>query len=218
MKSFNKINTTRFNRTIKTLALGAVVAMTCSCEDFLTIYPTDKVVLENYWKTKTDVENVVANSYRMMLLPEFTERLIVWGELRGDNVIEGNYDPDKHGNIKNIMEANLLPQNGYNDWAHFYSIINNCNIVLKFAPQVLDEDPDFTEGDMNVTRGEMALMISRAFSFKHDNTTLGVSEALKLMGIASGYENGDFGIAHSIIRADFAVFLARAINEDLRIK
>ncbi len=155
MKSFNKINTARFSRTIKTLALGAVVAMTCSCEDFLTIYPTDKVVLENYWKTKTDVENVVANSYRMMLLPEFTERLIVWGELRGDNVIEGNYDPNKHGNIKNIMEANLLPQNGYNDWAHFYSIINNCNIVLKFAPQVLDEDPDFTEGDMNVTRGEM---------------------------------------------------------------
>ena len=107
MKSFNKINTTRFNRTIKTLALGAVVAMTCSCEDFLTIYPTDKVVLENYWKTKTDVENVVANSYRMMLLPEFTERLIVWGELRGDNVIEGNYYPNKHGNIKNINFTRL---------------------------------------------------------------------------------------------------------------
>ena len=155
MKSFNKINTARFSRTIKTLALGAVVAMTCSCEDFLTIYPTDKVVLENYWKTKTDVENVVANSYRMMVEPEFTERLIVWGELRGDNVVEGTYDPDKHGSIKNIMEANLLPQNGYNDWARFYSIINNCNIVLHFAPQVLDEDPDFTEGDLNVTRGEM---------------------------------------------------------------
>ena len=157
MKSFNKINFTRFNRTIKTLALGAVVAMTCSCEDFLTIYPTDKVTLENYWKTKTDVENVVANSYRLMTHRSFLDRLIVWGELRSDNVVEGTYT-DAHGDIKKIMEANLLPQNSYTSWGDLYAIINNCNIVLHFAPNVLDEDPDFTEGDMDVTRGEMLAM------------------------------------------------------------
>ncbi len=145
MKSFK-------NNIIKTLVLGAAVAMTCSCEDFLTIYPTDRVVLENYWKTKTDVENVVANSYRKMIQSAFTDRLVVWGELRGDNVILGNNPSD---NVKNIMEANLLAENGYNDWSHFYSIINNCNIVLKFAPEVMNEDPDFTQGDLNVTRGEM---------------------------------------------------------------
>ena len=145
MKSFK-------NNIIKTLVLGAAVAMTCSCEDFLTIYPTDRVVLENYWKTKTDVENVVANSYRKMIQSAFTDRLGVWGELRGDNVILGN---NPSTNVKNIMEANLLAENGYNDWSHFYSIINNCNIVLKFAPEVMNEDPDFTQGDLNVTRGEM---------------------------------------------------------------
>ena len=158
MKSFNKINLSRFNRTIKTLALGAVVAMTCSCEDFLTIYPTDKVVLENYWKTKNDVENVVANSYRLMTHRSFMDRLIVWGELRGDNVIEGTYDAGKHGDIKNIMEANILPQNGYTSWSDLYAIINNCNIVLRFAPEVMAEDPDFTQGDLDVTRGEMLAM------------------------------------------------------------
>ena len=151
MKSF-KLNIGRFSHAIKTIALGAVLAMTCSCEDFLTIYPTDKVVLENYWKTKNDVENVVANSYRLMTHRSFMDRLIVWGELRGDNVVEGN---NLNGDIKNIMEANLLPQNGYNDWSSFYKVINNCNIVLKYAPQVLDEDPDFTEGDLDVIRGEM---------------------------------------------------------------
>ena len=153
MKSFKR-NISRLIQTIKTLAMVAVVGMTSSCEDFLTIYPTDKVVMENYWKTKTDVENVVANSYRLMVEPGFTDRLIAWGELRADNVVEGTY-PSGFGNEENIMEANLLPQNGYNDWSHFYSIINNCNIVLNFAPGVLDEDPDFTEGDLSVTRGEM---------------------------------------------------------------
>lgn len=148
------MNISRFCQTIKTMALVAVVAMTSSCEDFLTILPTDKVVLENYWKTKTDVENMVANSYRKMLQRSFTDRLIVWGEVRADNVIEGSY-PSGFSDVKNIMEANLLPQNGYCDWSHFYSIINNCNIVMKFAPQVLDEDPDFTQGDLDVTIGEM---------------------------------------------------------------
>ena len=148
------MNISRFSQTIKTLALVAVVALTSSCEDFLTILPTDKVVLENYWKTKTDVENMVANSYRKMAEPPFTDRLIVWGELRADNVIEGSY-PTGFGDVKNIMEANLLPQNGYNDWSHYYSIINNCNTVLKFAPDVMNEDPEFTQGDLDVVRGEM---------------------------------------------------------------
>ena len=146
------MNISRLGQTIKTLALVAVVGMTSSCDDFLTILPTDKVVLENYWKTKNDVQSMVINSYRKMNEPSFTENLIAWGELRADNVIEGS---DIKTDMKNIIEANLLPSNGYNGWGHFYSIINNCNIVLHFAPDVLDLDPDFTEGDMAVTRGEM---------------------------------------------------------------
>ena len=57
--------------------------------------------------------------------------------------------------IKNIMEVNLLPTNQYTSWAPFYAVINNCNQVIKYAPDVLNEDPDFTEGDWNVVHGEM---------------------------------------------------------------
>ena len=139
-------------RAAKMLFLGGVVAMTCSCNDFLTILPTDKIVLEDFWKTKEDVENVVAESYRLMTQWDFTSRLLVWGELRGDNVIEGNnagYD------IKNIIEANLLPTNEYASWAPFYKVINNCNIVLEYAPDVINIDPNFTVGDLNVVCGQM---------------------------------------------------------------
>lgn len=146
MKSFKR-------NIIKTLALAAAVTMTSSCQDFLTIYPTNSVILEDFWKTKNDVDNMVANSYGMMLEADFLQRLIVWGELRGDNVVEGNYQG--RNELKYIMEANLLPQNSYTSWERFYKIINNCNIVLRFAPTVMDEDPDFTQGDLDVARGEM---------------------------------------------------------------
>lgn len=152
MKNY-MVLTSRIARTAKVLLCGCLVAMTCSCEDFLSTTPTDKIVSEDFWKTKGDVENVAAESYRLMAQWDFLSRVLVWGELRGDNVIEGDYGGDN--DIMNIIDANLLPTNGYASWAPFYKVINNCNIVLKYAEGVLDEDPDFTLGDYNVIRGEM---------------------------------------------------------------
>lgn len=152
MKNY-KILISRVAHVTKMLVLGGIVAMTCSCDDFLTISPTDKIILEDFWKTKDDVNSVVAESYRLMSTSDFLNRLIVWGELRSDNVIEGNYNGNN--TIKYIMEANLRPNNDYAKWDVFYKIINNCNIVLKYAPGVLDEDPDFAQGDLDVVQGEM---------------------------------------------------------------
>ncbi|OAH57820.1 hypothetical protein AWH48_02050 [Domibacillus aminovorans] len=69
----------------------------------------------------------------------------------------------------------------------------------------------------NVTRGEMALMISRSFDYSYGNTTSGAEKALTSRDIAQGMGNGTFGTNLSIIRADFAIFLARAIDYNLRI-
>ena len=121
-------------------------------DDDIVITPTDKVVLEYFWKSQDEVESVVAESYRLMTQSGFMYRLLAWGELRGDNVIEGNNVPT---DVKNILEANILPSNGYASWDPFYRVINNCNIVLKYAPSVLDEDPDFTQGDLDVVCGQM---------------------------------------------------------------
>ena len=152
MKNY-KILTSRMTRAVRILLLGGMVAMTCSCDDFLTIAPTNKIVKEDFWKTKGDVESVLAESYRLMTTSDFLNRLIVWGELRSDNVIEGNFGGNNE--IKYINEANILPNNSYARWDVFYRVINNCNIVLEYAPGVLDEDPDFTEGDLDVVCGEM---------------------------------------------------------------
>ena len=68
-----------------------------------------------------------------------------------------------------------------------------------------------------VTRGEMAIMISRAFGYDFGGTTAGAGEALMKRGISQGISDGTFGADQKLIRADFAVFLARAIDSELRI-
>ncbi|GIN64120.1 N-acetylmuramoyl-L-alanine amidase [Robertmurraya siralis] len=67
-----------------------------------------------------------------------------------------------------------------------------------------------------VTRGEMALLISRAFNY-NATTTASAASALMSRGIAQGITANDFGYNANIKRSDFAVFLARSINYKLRL-
>lgn len=71
--------------------------------------------------------------------------------------------------------------------------------------------------DQFVTRGQMALFISRAFGYGSNLTTSAAASQLMERGIALGMANGDFGANKTITRADYAVFLARAINYKLRV-
>ncbi|WP_050182233.1 N-acetylmuramoyl-L-alanine amidase [Domibacillus robiginosus] len=70
----------------------------------------------------------------------------------------------------------------------------------------------------DVTRGEMAIMIANAFGYSYGGTTSGAAKALMDRGVASGTGGGTFGMNLTIKRADFAVFLARAINPAFRTK
>ena len=71
--------------------------------------------------------------------------------------------------------------------------------------------------NQNVTRGEMAVLISKAFNYSFGGTMSGAATALKSRGIAQGLSDGSFGAAKNIIRADYAIFLARAIDYTLRL-
>ncbi len=71
--------------------------------------------------------------------------------------------------------------------------------------------------DKPVNRGEMAVLISKAFKYEFGGTLSGAANALMARGISQGMADGTFGTDKEIIRADFSVFLARAINYKLRL-
>ena len=56
------------NHIIKSLAVAFLGGLSlCSCTDFLTIYPTDKTVGENFWKNKDQVDQMVTGAYTGMI-------------------------------------------------------------------------------------------------------------------------------------------------------
>jgi hypothetical protein len=125
-----------------------------SCSDFLDIKPMDKMVLEDYWKTRNDVESTVLACYRAMQEDGFMERIILGGELRSDNVIVDEPKLKSGIEIVHINELTIKPTNNLLKWGDFYRIINYCNAVLEFAPGVMEIDPNYTSGFMRAHQAE----------------------------------------------------------------
>ena len=148
---------------VKLSALSLLCVLCVSCNDFLTIYPTDKIVGSDFWKTKSDVEQMVDGCYLSMLDYSIQERAIIWGGYRSDELLKLSDYSDN--TLDNISAVNLLPTNRYNSWSAFYKVINNCNVVLNHAPDVMAEDPEFTEGDYQVVRAQMLALRSLCYFY-----------------------------------------------------
>lgn len=140
-----------------------IAATLTSCNDFLTIYPTDRIVGTEFWKTKADVDQMVDGCYQSMLNYDIQERAIMWGAFRSDELVKLNDYNDN--TLDNIAAVNILPTNHYSKWDAFYRVINNCNIVLNHAEDVMAEDPEFTRGDYEVVRAQMLALRSLCYFY-----------------------------------------------------
>lgn len=107
---------------------------------------------------------------------------------------------------------------GYIDAAHKAGIISGY--------------PDGTfKPKQTMTRGEMAYLLSRAFNLKStvptafkdipystDSGSLYVAvNKIAVNGITNGTGNGNYSPTNNLIRREFAIFVARAINSDFKV-
>lgn len=123
-----------------------------SCDDFLTVYPSNQITEEEFWEDRNDLESAVRGCWKQFISTDIMERLIVWGECRSDNF---DLMTESWDDMKDLMNANLLETNSLYSWAALYKTINFCNRVLKFGPQVVEKDMSFTSEDWKPIEAEM---------------------------------------------------------------
>ena len=128
-----------------------------SCSDFLEIEPQELIVLDKYWDEEADVEAVIAGCYSKMQSQEVISRMMVWGEFRSDNIVGGK-NFENVVQIANIFKENINASNTYAKWGDFYNIINRCNTIIKYAPQVAEKDPAYTQSKLNAHVAEAAAL------------------------------------------------------------
>ena len=136
--------------------MALVMALTfTSCDDFLSLLPTNEIVLENFWTDEADVNSVVSSCYVQLASSDCINRMVVWGELRSDNMTLGN---NPSNDIRQILRENLLETNSYTTWTCFYQCINYCNTVMHYAPEVNALDPNFTDSELRTTIAEVTVL------------------------------------------------------------
>ena len=152
MKSYKNIFYT--GCLVSLLALG-----TSSCTDWLTIYPQDRVVEENFWEDKNDLEGVRYGAYRSMA--QTVSKFVVWGDLRSDSYAINSVEHSSQGNRDMYIEImNGMPDSSMSvfDWGGVYTTINYCNKVLQHGEEVLARDKQFTSGEWIQMKAEMTAL------------------------------------------------------------
>jgi len=149
----------------KYILAGMLLTMAGSCTDWLDLKPLDRMVLEDYWKTKNDVESVVLACYRSMAETDFMERIILGGELRSENVVVDK-DQLRSPDVQvDINDVNIKPTNALLPWKSFYTVINLCNTVLEYAPEVMQLDPEYTSGYLRAHEAEVKTLRALAYFY-----------------------------------------------------
>lgn len=139
-------------KNIKSLVFIALLGGSLtSCNDFLNLDPLNDIVLENFWTDKSDVESVLLGAYSALEKSDCLVRMSVWGEMRSDNIVEGNNAPDE---IKQIFKENILITNQYCKYNAFYDVINRANTVLYYAPEIQKKDPNYLFDELLANQAE----------------------------------------------------------------
>ena len=140
---------------ITNIIAGATFCLAMSsCEDYLTITPTDRIVEEEFWQDKNDLNNAINACYKRLASDDILTKFVYWGEMRSDN-FERSTETTSTGQVANIMNANLLPTYNVFEWTNMYNAINYCNKVLSHGKDIVELDESFNYGDWYPVRAEM---------------------------------------------------------------
>ncbi|MBM6992491.1 MAG: RagB/SusD family nutrient uptake outer membrane protein [Prevotella sp.] len=140
-----------------TIASVCLLLGISSCSDFLQIEPQNEIILEKFWNEKADVDGIILGCYSGMQSDNMMMRMMVWGEFRSDNISRGQ-NLDKDVSLESVLKENLTASNSYTTWDQFYNIINRCNTVIKYAPQVSAKDPSFSDSELKADIAEVSAL------------------------------------------------------------
>lgn len=125
-----------------------------SCDDYLTVLPSNSVIEDDFWKEQGDVDQARAAAYAQ--LTGLTDKILLWGEVRSDNLSLN--DMTQQG-ISRLQQGILMPTEGMFDWAGFYRGINLCNLVIEHGDAMTvpgqEVDPGFRLSNWRPIRSEM---------------------------------------------------------------
>ncbi|NDV77396.1 RagB/SusD family nutrient uptake outer membrane protein [Dysgonomonas sp. 511] len=116
---------------IKTICLSSLILGATSCDDFLTVVPEDKLVLENYYTSEDAVNANTASLYSGFVWQDFSMNFM-WmagDELAGD--LFYTYDQEGQFYYMTFQNGNTYLTQG---WNGLFRVISYCNNIINGMP------------------------------------------------------------------------------------
>lgn len=145
----------------KPYLITLLILIQVSCSDWMELLPPEGLIREEFWKAKEDVEAVVMGTYDAFA--QLDGLLFKYGEMRADLVVLDNNNTSIDD--QKIMEGTIYPENSLCEWTDFYKVINYCNEIIKYAPEVKEIDNTFSDYQLQGFLSEAYFMRSLTYFY-----------------------------------------------------
>ncbi len=151
------------------ITLVILLSFVSSCNDWIDIEPEDALIQQEFWKTKDDVMEVLAATYRSTR--NSTLRSFVMGEVRADIItadgtyVNNWYQTGLTGSIGDISVNDVRSTNELANWGAYYNTINLANTVMFYAPIVHGIDQTLNEDVLRQINSEMIFLRSLSYFY-----------------------------------------------------
>lgn len=81
----NKMKKKNIYKGLLSTACAVLMLGATSCDDFLTIHPSNKITEEEFWEDQNDLQSAVRACYKQFINEGCMQRVVMWGEARSDN-------------------------------------------------------------------------------------------------------------------------------------
>ncbi len=136
--------------------ISAIILFGASCDDLLDISPKSSITVASMWESPEDAMGALYGAYNQFR-SAYGGNYHDWGDYRtgfyGDGVQPGSFHK------ANLWNNTLVPDDTGCDWESTYTMINDCNLILKYVPEI-----EFVNtGDKNFILGNTYFL--RAFGY-----------------------------------------------------
>jgi tetratricopeptide (TPR) repeat protein len=148
MLIFNMI---KMKKVIAICVLGTVMLLG-GCKKFLDEKPLSQVALDQFYKSKFDVDAAMAGMYsafqielignKVVTNKQYTEKYLYWGEYRSDNFDRFLIYSKPY--VDEVVLNSLTPTNQFSDWSGLYTVISRANNNIKYIPKAAAIDSRIT--------------------------------------------------------------------------
>lgn len=136
--------------------LGTVMSLG-GCKKFLEEKPLSQVSLDQFYRTKFDVDAAMAGMYSAFQIEmigekvntgkQYTEKYLYWGEYRADNF--DRFVIYTRPYVDEVVLNSLTPTNQFSDWTGLYNVIGRANNNIKYIPKAAAIDSRITTEIVN---------------------------------------------------------------------